>query len=79
VKECAVVGFEDEGLVKPRAFVVCAEGHDPCDALARSLQEHVKAKLARYKYPRDVRFLDALRSRRSGSATASASDSRSVR
>lgn len=61
VKECAVVAFKDgEGLEKPRAFVVLQDGHRAGDALAKQLQEHVKANLAPYKYPREVRFIDAL-------------------
>ena len=34
----------------------CATGHAPSDALARELQEHVKAETAPYKYPRIVDF-----------------------
>ncbi len=60
VRECAVVGYADEDLVKPRAFVVLADGFDAAPALAEELKEYVKATLARYKYPRDVRFMDAL-------------------
>lgn len=57
VTECAVVGYEDEGLQKPRAFVVVRDGEE-VDAAA--LQQHVKARLSPQKYPRDVRFLEAL-------------------
>jgi benzoate-CoA ligase family protein len=57
VAECAVVGYEEDGLVKPRAFVVLRAGARP-DAAA--LQSHVKATLSPHKYPRDVRFLGAL-------------------
>jgi 2-aminobenzoate-CoA ligase len=32
----------------------------PSDALAADLQAHVKARIAPYKYPRRVEFLDAL-------------------
>jgi benzoate-CoA ligase family protein len=61
VAECAVVGAEDaDGLVVPKAFVVVREGVEADEALAAALQEHVKAKLARYKFPRQVAFLDAL-------------------
>jgi 4-hydroxybenzoate-CoA ligase/benzoate-CoA ligase len=57
VLEAGVVGHPDaEGLTKPRAFVVLAEGHTPSEALARELQEFVKTKLALYKYPRWVEF-----------------------
>jgi acyl-coenzyme A synthetase/AMP-(fatty) acid ligase len=57
VAECAVVGFEEEGLQKPRAFVVLQEGASP-DAAA--LQAYVKETLSPHKYPRDVRFIDEL-------------------
>jgi acyl-coenzyme A synthetase/AMP-(fatty) acid ligase len=57
VAECAVVGYEEEGLQKPRAFVVLRAQATP-DAAA--LQAHVKATLSPHKYPRDVRFVDQL-------------------
>jgi benzoate-CoA ligase family protein len=57
VAECAVVGYEEDGLQKPRAFVVLK-----ADAAvgATALQEHVKAHLSPHKYPRDVRFVQQL-------------------
>ncbi len=58
VKECAVVGSVDAaGLVKPRAFVVARE---KTGGLDEALKAWVKEKLAPYKYPRDVIFLDTL-------------------
>ena len=69
VAECAVVGYEEDGLQKPRAFVVRADGGpaaraaddgESLDALARELQEFVKQWLSPHKYPREVRFVDAL-------------------
>jgi benzoate-CoA ligase family protein len=61
VFECAVVGAPDAaGLCKPKAFVVCAEGHLPSAALADELVVHVKSRIAKYKYPRWVEFLDDL-------------------
>ena len=61
VAECAVVGLPDEerGQVVA-AFVVLRVGVEGNDALARVLQEHVKATIAPYKYPRQVRFVAAL-------------------
>ncbi len=35
-------------------------GHTGDDALVQALQEHVKATLAPYKYPRKIEFLDKL-------------------
>ncbi len=59
VLEAAVVGAEDEAkLVKPKAFVVVKQGHKPSPALAAALQDHVKSRLAPYKYPRWIEFID---------------------
>jgi len=53
VAETCVLGHEDdEGLVKPFAFVVLAPGARGDEALAEALKLHVKASLAPYKYPR---------------------------
>ncbi len=61
VKECAVVGaLDEEGMSVPKAVVVLREGHAPSDAMTTDLQEHVKTRLARYKFPRIVGYLDAL-------------------
>jgi 2-aminobenzoate-CoA ligase len=61
VAECAVVGVADDArgqIVK--AFVVPAPGVEPSAALVRALQDHVKAQIAPYKYPRAVEFVTAL-------------------
>jgi acyl-coenzyme A synthetase/AMP-(fatty) acid ligase len=42
------------------AFVVLAEGHEGGEAMARELQDFVKATTAPYKYPREIVFVDAL-------------------
>jgi benzoate-CoA ligase family protein len=60
VAACAVFGIDDEGLVKTKAFVVLRAGHDRSAALAAELQEHARTKLAKYKYPRVVEFVDDL-------------------
>jgi benzoate-CoA ligase family protein len=56
VAECAVVGYQEEGLTLPRAYVVLRAGIAGSDELAQALQEHVRAELSPHKYPRDVRF-----------------------
>jgi benzoate-CoA ligase len=57
VLEAAVVGWGDEQkLIKPKAFVVLKDANKASDALTKTLQEHVKAKLAPYKYPRWIEF-----------------------
>ena len=61
VAECAVVGAPDErrGQIVV-AHVVPREGAAPGDDLAERLKAHVKTSIAPYKYPRAVRFTDAL-------------------
>jgi benzoate-CoA ligase len=60
VAECAVVGWRDpDGLVKPKAYVVCRE-RAAGDEFARELQEFVKSRLAPFKYPRYVEFAATL-------------------
>ncbi len=67
VAEAAAVAAPDEerGAVV-RAVVVLRDGHEPSDALARELQEHVKRETAPYKYPRIVEFVDELPKTASG-------------
>jgi benzoate-CoA ligase len=61
VLEAAVVGAEDEQkLIKPKAFIVLKPGQSPSDSLKAKLQQHVKDKLAPYKYPRWIEFRDEL-------------------
>ncbi|MBL8305995.1 MAG: AMP-binding protein, partial [Rubrivivax sp.] len=61
VAECGVIGVPDEArgmLVK--AFVVLKPGHEPGDAMARTLQDFVKQTIAPFKYPRLVEFRERL-------------------
>ena len=61
VWEAAVIGVDDEdGLIKPLAFVVVNVGHAASPELEDSLREFVKQTLAPYKYPRWIEFVDAL-------------------
>uniref|UniRef100_UPI002AFF3C00 AMP-binding protein n=1 Tax=Pararhodobacter sp. TaxID=2127056 RepID=UPI002AFF3C00 len=61
VAECAVIGVPDEarGTIV-EAHIVLGAGETPSDALAKLLQEHVKATIAPYKYPRSIIFTRAL-------------------
>jgi 2-aminobenzoate-CoA ligase len=61
VVECAVIGIADpERGQLVQAHVVLAYGVAPDDTTRLRLQDHVKATIAPYKYPRSVKFLDAL-------------------
>jgi acetyl-CoA synthetase len=61
VAEAAAVAAPDDvrGQVV-RAIVVLRPGREPSDALAKEIQEHVKAATAPYKYPRLVDFANEL-------------------
>jgi 2-aminobenzoate-CoA ligase len=61
VAECAVVGAADSerGQIVA-AYVVLRPGVIADDACAKRLQDHVKAVIAPYKYPRAVKFTDSL-------------------
>jgi benzoate-CoA ligase family protein len=62
VLEAAVVAWPDgDGLIKPKAFVVLKSASKAADGAAsgqmsRTLQDHVKTRLAPYKYPRWIEF-----------------------
>jgi len=61
VLECAVVGSPDSErgeIVK--AFVVLRSGTAADEATRTALQEHVKAVIAPFKYPRAIEFVSAL-------------------
>jgi benzoate-CoA ligase len=61
VLEAAVVGREDEDrLVKPMAYVVLKPGHRPSKALLDELKQHAKSRLAPFKYPRWMEFIEEL-------------------
>jgi benzoate-CoA ligase len=61
VLESAVVGQEaEDGLVKAKAFVVLKEPAQASAALAAELQSFVKAKIAPYKAPRWIEFVEGL-------------------
>ncbi|MEP9364632.1 AMP-binding protein [Nocardioides sp. CN2-186] len=67
VVESAVVGKPDpdRGAIVC-AFVVLREGAVGGEQMARDLQDHVKARVAPYKYPRDVVFVSSLPRNTSG-------------
>jgi benzoate-CoA ligase len=61
VMEAAVVGLPDsQGLCRPKAFVVLKDSGQAGPGMAAALKEFVKSRLAPYKYPRDIEFIDEL-------------------
>ena len=56
VKECAVVGVSDGGLVKPVAFVIPADAAVDQETLGEELKRRVRELLEPYKAPRRVVF-----------------------
>ena len=61
VAECAVIGAPDaeRGQIV-EAHVVLVTGAVGDALMVKRLQDHVKATVAPYKYPRSIRFVDAL-------------------
>lgn len=61
VAECGVIGLPDEerGMVV-KAFVVLQPGYPESPETIKALQDHVKATLAPFKYPRHIEFLKVL-------------------
>jgi benzoate-CoA ligase family protein len=62
VSLAAVIGAEEEGLVKPKALIVLRDGAravgEALAALAEELKSHVKERLSKHKYPRWIVFVD---------------------
>jgi 2-aminobenzoate-CoA ligase len=61
VAECGVIGAPDEerGMVV-KAIIVLKSGFVGDEAMVKTLQDHVKANLAPYKYPRQIEFRTTL-------------------
>lgn len=61
VSECAVIGAPDDarGQIVQAHIVLCA-GIAADEATVKRLQDHVKQVIAPYKYPRSIKFVDAL-------------------
>jgi acyl-coenzyme A synthetase/AMP-(fatty) acid ligase len=67
VSVAAVIGADDQGLTKPKAFIVVRETDRELiateagrETLANELKEHVKTTLSKHKYPRWIVFVDDL-------------------
>jgi benzoate-CoA ligase len=61
VADCALVGLLDkDALVSPCAYVVLKPGASASVELAGEIQRFVKERIAAYKYPRHIRFIDRI-------------------
>jgi 2-aminobenzoate-CoA ligase len=61
ISECGVVGLPDEARGQlVTAFVVLRQGAIGNDRIVKELQDYVKARIAPYKYPRRIVFLEQL-------------------
>ena len=61
VRLAAVIGVPDPVRTESiKAFLVLAEGYRPSPALESEIRDHVKTRLARHEYPRDIEFVESL-------------------
>jgi acetyl-CoA synthetase len=61
VAMAAAIGVPDPVRTESvKAFVVLKPGHRGDAALTKSIQDHVRTRLAAHEYPREVEFIDAL-------------------
>jgi 2-aminobenzoate-CoA ligase len=61
VAECGVIGKPDDmrGMIV-KAFCVLKPGYAADEAMVKTLQDHVKASIAPFKYPREIEFVASL-------------------
>ena len=61
ILECGVIGLTDkDSLAKPKAFVVLKQGFSASAELEAELKAFVKDRIAPYKYPRWIQFIEEL-------------------
>ncbi len=61
IVEAAVIPFEDdEELIKPKAFVIMADGYELDDKLLAELKTQVKNEAGAWKYPRWINAVEEL-------------------
>jgi 2-aminobenzoate-CoA ligase len=70
VRECAVVGVTDGERGQIVKAVVLTDPSAASETMTKALQDRVKARIAAYKYPRAIEYLDALPKTVSGSSSA---------
>jgi 2-aminobenzoate-CoA ligase len=61
IAECAVVGLPDESRgMLVCAYIVLKEKDKACNEMTKTIQDWFKEVAAPYKYPREIRYLEAL-------------------
>jgi 2-aminobenzoate-CoA ligase len=61
VEECGVVGVPDPDRgMRVKAYVVLRDGVPGDDLKAKEIQDFTKQRIAPYKYPRTIEFVDEL-------------------
>lgn len=61
VSECGVIGAPtDEGLIRVKAFIVLNKGYEPTPELENELIEYAKSKMAHFKVPKWIQFVNEL-------------------
>jgi acetyl-CoA synthetase len=67
VRDAGVLGIPHEvrGEV-PKAVVVLNDGYTASETLAKDIENHVKERLAKYEYPREIAFVEELPRTRTG-------------
>lgn len=61
IAECAVVGLADENRgMLVCAYIVLKNKEKACEEFTRTIQDWFKQVAAPYKYPREIRYMDAL-------------------
>ncbi|MES2486196.1 MAG: AMP-binding protein [Bacteroidota bacterium] len=61
IAECAVIGLPDENRgMLVCAYIVLKDKDKACNELTKTIQDWFKNVAAPYKYPREIRYMDAL-------------------